>query len=185
MLGVILALKLAFGGLLVAAHQRFLQNKGLVLLFATSLVLQLVLSFLHGLVPHVVISIADALWAIVVAIVAVVWAVVFLIGAIVGVVNALRVARRRPDVMPSGTADEHHAGRERRAAGEADRAGAAPEPEVDVVAWVHALAKVQALHLRGHGGRTGRGTQHEATSLAREGQPTSLGHVEAAGAPPP
>jgi hypothetical protein len=87
-LSLILLLKLIWGGALVVANPRFLVVKSLVIWFLLSLVLQLVLSFLHGLLPVPVISIGDALWAIVTAVVALVWALITLIGAIPAVFKA-------------------------------------------------------------------------------------------------
>lgn len=86
-------LKLGFAVVLVLAHQRFLQNKGLVLLILTSLVANLVVSFLHALVPRFLVSITDAVGAIIGGILAAIWAVVLLIGAVVAVIKALRVDR--------------------------------------------------------------------------------------------
>lgn len=90
LLGLVLVLKLAMGGLLLGANPRFLTNKGLVSLYAVSVVLQLVLAFLHGLLPGVVVSIGDDLWAVVVAVVALVWAVLTLVGSVPAVLRALR-----------------------------------------------------------------------------------------------
>jgi hypothetical protein len=87
-LSLILLLKLIWGGALVVANPRFLVVKSLVIWFLLSLVLQVVLSFLHGLLPVPVVSIGDALWAIVTAVVALVWAVITLIGAIPAVFKA-------------------------------------------------------------------------------------------------
>jgi hypothetical protein len=81
--------KLAGAVLLVLAHQRFLQNKGLVLLIATSLVANIIVSFLHGLVPIVLVSITDGVAAIIVGILAVIWAIVLLVGSIIAIVKAV------------------------------------------------------------------------------------------------
>lgn len=83
-------LKLVFAGSLVAAQPRFLQNKGLVLLTLSSLLCNVVVTFLHGLVPGVLVSITDAVAGIVVAVVALIWAIVLLVGAVVGIVTAAR-----------------------------------------------------------------------------------------------
>ena len=88
-LGLIMTLKLAFAICLVLAHQRFLQNKGLVLLVLTSLLANLIISFLHNFVPGFLVSITDVIGAIVVAILAVIWAIILLIGAIISVVKAI------------------------------------------------------------------------------------------------
>jgi hypothetical protein len=89
MLSAIMTMKLMFAGFLVFAHQRFVQNKGLVLLVLTSLLANVVISFLHGFVPSFLVSITDAVAAIVIVILAAVWAIVFLIGAIIAVVKAV------------------------------------------------------------------------------------------------
>lgn len=75
---------------LFVAQQRFLQNKGLMLLVGTSLVATLIVSFLHGFVPLFLVSIADAIGAIVIAIIAIIWAIVLLVGSLN---SLLRVAR--------------------------------------------------------------------------------------------
>ncbi len=92
-LGILMTLKLAFAVLLLFAHQRFLQNKGLVLIILSSLLANIILSFLHSIVPRLLVSITDAVGAIVVGILAAIWALVFLIGAIPAIVKALRVDR--------------------------------------------------------------------------------------------
>ncbi len=79
-LTLLMILKLVGVVLLIVAQPRFLQNKGLVLLVLTSLIATIVVSFLHGLVPGVLVSITDALAAIVVGIAAIVWAIVLIIG---------------------------------------------------------------------------------------------------------
>ncbi len=84
-LALIMALKILFVIALIIAQQRFLQNKGLVLLVLTSLVASIIVSFLHGIVPFFLVSITDAVAAIIVGILAVIWAVVLLVGAIISV----------------------------------------------------------------------------------------------------
>ena len=92
-LGFLLTLKVLLVVCLVLAHQRFLQNKGLVILLLTSLVANVVVAFLHGFVPLLLVSITDAVAAIVNAILAIVWALALLIGAIVSILKVLRVDR--------------------------------------------------------------------------------------------
>jgi hypothetical protein len=92
-LGLLLTLKLAFAICLALAQQRFLQNRGLVLLILTSLLGNVVISFLHGFVPVFLVSITDGIAAIVVALLAVIWGVVLLVGAVIAVVKAIRVDR--------------------------------------------------------------------------------------------
>jgi len=89
-LSLLMFLKLVFAGALVAAQQRFIQNKGLVALVLTSLVCNLVAAFLHGLVPVILVSILDDIGAIVFAIVAIIWAIILLIGSIPAIVKSVR-----------------------------------------------------------------------------------------------
>lgn len=92
-LSLLMTLKLAFAGFLVFSHQRFLQNKGLVLIILTSFLATVILSFLHSMVPGLLVSITDDIGAIIVAILAAIWALVYLIGSIPAIVKALRVDR--------------------------------------------------------------------------------------------
>ena len=92
-LGLLMLLKVVAAVCLVLAHQRFLQNKGLVLLILTSLLANAIVSFLHGLVPIVLVSITDMLGGIVVSVLALIWAVVLAIGALVSIVKVLRLKR--------------------------------------------------------------------------------------------
>ncbi len=89
MLSMIMFLKLATVVCLVLAHQRFLQNKGLVLLTLTSLVCSIILAFLHGFPPSILVSITDALGALILAIIAIIWAIVFAICGLISVVKAI------------------------------------------------------------------------------------------------
>lgn len=90
-LSLIMALKIGFVILLVMAHQRFLENKGLVLIILTSFLATIILSFLHGIVPRFLVSITDDIGAIIIAILAAIWALFYLIGAIPAVIKAMRV----------------------------------------------------------------------------------------------
>lgn len=87
---LLMFLKIVVCVLLLLAHQRFLQNKGLVLMLLTSLVCGVILSFLHGLVPIILVSITDNIAAIVFAIIAIIWGIILLIGSIPSVVKAVR-----------------------------------------------------------------------------------------------
>lgn len=89
---LLMVLKILVCVFLVFAHQRFLENKGLVLLLLTSLVCGVILSFLHGLVPIILVSITDDIAAIIFAIIAIIWAIVLLIGSIPSVIKAIRSA---------------------------------------------------------------------------------------------
>jgi hypothetical protein len=82
-------LKLAFAACLILAHQRFIQNKGLVLIILTSLAANIIVSFLHAIVPALLVSITDAIATIIVFVLVVLWAAFFLIGSIVAVAKAV------------------------------------------------------------------------------------------------
>lgn len=84
-----MTLKLCFAFCLVFAHPRFLQNKGLVLLVLTSLLATVIVTFLHGLVPVILVSITDAVAALVVVVLAAIWAVFLLVGAVISIAKAI------------------------------------------------------------------------------------------------
>jgi hypothetical protein len=89
-LSLLLLLKIGFAVCLVLAQQRFLQNRGLVILVIASLVANIVISFLHGFVPIILVSITDAIGAIIMAACGCIWWILALIGAIPAVLRALR-----------------------------------------------------------------------------------------------
>jgi len=88
-LSLSMLVKLVFAICLILAHPRFLQSKGLVLMVLTSIVTVLIISFLHGLVPIVLVSITDMVAAIIIGIIAAVWGIVLLVGGIMGLVRAV------------------------------------------------------------------------------------------------
>src|SRR6266446_6096406 len=92
-LSLIMLLKLGFAVSLFLAQQRFLQSKGLVLLVLTSLLATVIVSFLLGIVPGFLVSIADAIAAIIVGIVAVIWGIILLVGSIVSIIKVIRLDR--------------------------------------------------------------------------------------------
>jgi hypothetical protein len=88
-LGVLMVLKLAFIVLLLAAHQHFLQNKGLLFLIVTTLAMNFVIVLLHGLVPIFLVSITDAVAALIAIALACIWAVLLLITSVMSIVKAI------------------------------------------------------------------------------------------------
>jgi hypothetical protein len=52
-------------------------------------VANLIISFLHGFVPIILVSITDAIGAIIVGILAVIWAIILLVFAIISVIKAI------------------------------------------------------------------------------------------------
>lgn len=91
---LILGLTLGCLVLLVLAQQRFLKGKGLMLLLATAALLTFVTALLHSIVPGFLVSITDALAALVTAIVSAIWALLVLIWGIVAAVRVLRLGRQ-------------------------------------------------------------------------------------------
>lgn len=90
-LSMLMMLKIGFVICLFLAQQQFIQNKGLVLLVLTSLLANIILSFLHGFVPGFLVSITDGIGAIIMALLAVIWALILLIGSLFGIVKAIRL----------------------------------------------------------------------------------------------
>jgi hypothetical protein len=90
LLSLLMFLKIVFAVLLVFAQQRFLQNKGLVLIILTSLLCNVILAFLHGLVPIILVSIVDDVAAILFGIIAIIWGLILLIGSIPSVIKAIQ-----------------------------------------------------------------------------------------------
>ena len=81
--------KIGFAATLIFAHQRFLQNKGLIILTLFSFLLGIIVSILQGIVPGFLVSITDAIAAIVIAIVALIWAVIYLVNAVISILRAI------------------------------------------------------------------------------------------------
>ncbi len=92
-LSLLMLLKIVLVVLLILAHQRFLQNKGLVLILLFSLLATWLTGFLHAFVPGVLASITDAVAAIVNGCLGAVWALLFLIGSLVSIYKVLRIDR--------------------------------------------------------------------------------------------
>jgi hypothetical protein len=88
-LATITFFKLACAVLLVIAQQDYLKSTRFIILLLLSLLLDLLLSFLQGLPPGVLVSVTDAIGAIVISIVAIIYALVQAIFAIVAIVRAL------------------------------------------------------------------------------------------------
>ena len=88
-LSAIMTLKLCFAGSLVLAQQRFLANKLMVFSIVLALVGTVIVSFLHGLVPIFLVSITDAIAAIVLAILGLILAIVLLLRSIPAIVKAV------------------------------------------------------------------------------------------------
>lgn len=89
-LSLLFTLKLLFGIVLLVAHQRFIENKGLVLFFIVALIANVIVGFLHGFVPGFLVSITDSIAAIVVIIISIILAIILAIGGIISIILALK-----------------------------------------------------------------------------------------------
>lgn len=86
---IAMALKIAFCIFAALSHQRYLQNKGLLVLAGVSILFTWIVGFLHAFPPGFLVSIADAIGALVLAIVGAVWLLVLLIASIIALVTNL------------------------------------------------------------------------------------------------
>lgn len=93
-LAIAMFLKILFLILLVIAHQRFMQNKGLLVLIGLSLGLTWLVGFVHALLPIILVSIGDQLMTLVIAIVALIWFLLLLIGAVIATIKAILSLRK-------------------------------------------------------------------------------------------
>ncbi len=87
-LSLIMFLKIAFCVCLVIAQQRFLKNKGLVLIILTSFLANILIAFLYGLVPGFLVSILDQVAAICVCILAAIWILIYMVGGVISTISA-------------------------------------------------------------------------------------------------
>jgi hypothetical protein len=92
LLGILTTLKIGFLVCLLIANQRFLQNLRLMFLVLTSFLANLIISILHGFVPQLLVSITDAIAAIVIAILAIVWGFIFLIYSLPSIIRSIRAS---------------------------------------------------------------------------------------------
>jgi hypothetical protein len=90
-LGLLMTLKLASAITTILGSQYALKGKLFVLLFACSLLLTWLLTFLHGLPPRFLVSITDDIGAIIAFIVAIIWCIIYLIGGIIAIIGNLQL----------------------------------------------------------------------------------------------
>jgi len=92
-LSISMLLKIVFAICLVLANPMLLKVKSLVLLIATSLLLDLLIVILIRYPPSFLASITDAIAGIICAVVALIWSLIALIPAIISMLRAIRVDR--------------------------------------------------------------------------------------------
>ena len=83
-------LKLIFGGLLLLAHQKFLENIWLVITFVLSLIANVIITLLYTIVPGFLVSITDAVAAIVVIIIGIILTLIMGIFSLIAIILALK-----------------------------------------------------------------------------------------------
>ncbi|TQS43390.1 hypothetical protein [Cryptosporangium phraense] len=93
LLRLLIFLKVVVFAMLLLAQPRFLQNKGLVALLATTGLATLAVTLVYGFVPTILVSIVDAAAAVVIAAVAAIWASILALGSLPAVVEAIRASR--------------------------------------------------------------------------------------------
>lgn len=89
-LALTMVLKLVGIGFMVFASPAFLKNKGFMALAICSLGLSFVLGLLHTWPPGILVSITDAVGALVATVVLIVWTLLLLIGSIPAILRAVR-----------------------------------------------------------------------------------------------
>ena len=98
-LAVVMSLKVLAIICVLLAHQAFIQRIGLLLLVLSSLVINVLVTFLLSFPPGFLVSITDAVAGIVVALCGVVWSIPLLIAAILAIVKVLGLLRRAGSVV--------------------------------------------------------------------------------------
>ncbi|MFH8251399.1 hypothetical protein ACH3VR_13585 [Microbacterium sp. B2969] len=94
LLGVLMFLQLAAIVFLLVAQQSMLGNKRLVFFLLLCVLLTFVVMILHSIVPIILVSITDALGAIIIALVGAIWGLLMLIGGIIALVKQLQLGRQ-------------------------------------------------------------------------------------------
>ncbi|WP_428262860.1 hypothetical protein [Haliangium sp.] len=87
-LGLLMSLHIGYGVCLALSNPRLLtNNRTLVLLTLTALLAIALTSFLHGIVPGVLVSITDVVAALIVTVLGGVWALIYLIRCIIALIT--------------------------------------------------------------------------------------------------
>jgi hypothetical protein len=91
-LSLVMVFKITSLVLFVIWNLRVVKSLGIVLLAATSLIMTALIGLLHGIVPGPLVSITDAIGAIIVGIVSLIWGIVLLILGLIAFINAIRAS---------------------------------------------------------------------------------------------
>lgn len=95
-LSLLMTMKISIVVLLGLTHPDMLKRLSIVLLVLSSIVGNVIISFLHGLVPRFLVSITDDIAAIVVAACGLIWLIPLLIGALLAIVKS--IVGLKPDI---------------------------------------------------------------------------------------
>ena len=120
-LALIMFFQLAAIVFLLVAQQSMLGNKRLVFFLLLAVLMTLLTMVLHSIVPIILVSITDAVAAVIIAIVGAVWGLLMLIGGIISLVKQLQVGRQG-----GGPLREREASEPATATGAAGAGSAAP-----------------------------------------------------------
>lgn len=89
-LATIMTLKLGFAALIVIGEKRLFEDyRKFLILLLCSFLGNIVVSFLHGLAPGFLVSITDAIAAIIVSIIAIIWLLFMFVGSIWGIITLI------------------------------------------------------------------------------------------------
>ena len=94
LLGLIMFLQLAAIVFLIVAQQSMLGNKRLMFWLLLAVLLTFLTMILHSIVPIILVSITDALGALIIAIVGAIWGLLMLIGGIISLIKQLNLGRQ-------------------------------------------------------------------------------------------
>ena len=87
-LSLLFVLKIVLGVVLLLAHQKFIENLSLVIGFLAALVGNLIVTILYTIVPGFLVSITDAVSAVIITIVGIILAIILLVLALISIVAA-------------------------------------------------------------------------------------------------
>lgn len=89
-LGALMSLKILFAISLVIGEKRLFEDyRKFLLLLLCSFIANIIIGFVHGLVPGFLVSITDAVGAIVVVIIALLWIITMFIGSIINLITLI------------------------------------------------------------------------------------------------
>ena len=88
-LSLLMLLKVIFAVLLILSNPRFLENKGLVFLIFSALLVNILVTFLQGFPPGFLVSITDALAAIIVALIGLFWSLNLLLRSLPAILKII------------------------------------------------------------------------------------------------